>query len=51
MNAASHVVVNIAPGIATEIVCAFDRRGIRNGPRGFSIFVYPGEAAPRRPAA
>ena len=44
MNAASHVVVNIAPGMATEVVCSFDRKGVRTGLRGFSIFVYPGEA-------
>ena len=43
MNAASHVVVNIAPGMATEVVCTFDRKGVRTGLRGFSIFVYPGE--------
>ena len=44
MNAASHVVVNIAPGMATEVVCTFERKGVRQGLRGFSIFVYPGEA-------
>ena len=44
MNSASHVVVNIAPGMATEVVCTFDRKGARQGLRGFSIFVYPGEA-------
>ena len=44
MNAASHVVVNIAPGMATEVVCSFDRKGVRTALRGFSIFVYPGEA-------
>lgn len=44
VNAASHVVINVAPGMATEVVCSFDRRGARTGLRGLSFFVYPGEA-------
>jgi hypothetical protein len=45
VNSASHVVVNIAPGMATEVVCTFDRKGVRTGLRSFSMFVYPGETA------
>ena len=48
VNAASHVVVNIAPGMATEVVCSFNRKGVRTALRGFSIFVYPGEAIAAR---
>lgn len=40
-NAATHYVINIAPGVATEVVCTFDR-GTRQPLRALSIFVYPG---------
>lgn len=40
-NAATHYVVNIAPGVATEVVCTFDR-GTRQPLRALSIFLYPG---------
>lgn len=40
-NAASQYVVNIAPGIATEVVCTFDR-GLRHPLQALSLFVYPG---------
>jgi len=51
VNSASHVVVNIAPGMATEVVCTFDRKGVRTGLRSFSMFVYPGEVAISAPPA
>lgn len=41
-NAATQYVVNIAPGMATEVVCTFDRKGVRTGLRVLSVFVYPG---------
>ncbi|HEX2574443.1 MAG TPA: hypothetical protein VH877_33145 [Polyangia bacterium] len=44
-NAATQYIVNIAPGMATEVVCTFDRKGARTGLRVFSIFVYPGQPA------
>lgn len=40
-NAATHYVVNIAPGMATEVICSFDR-GVRQGLQALSVFVYPG---------
>lgn len=40
-NAATHYVVNIAPGVATEVVCTFDC-GTRTPLRALSIFLYPG---------
>ncbi len=43
-NAATQYVVNIAPGMATEVVCTFDRKGVRTGLRVLSVFVYPGQA-------
>lgn len=42
-NAASSLAVNVAPGMATEVVCAFDRQGARSGLRAFSFFTHPGE--------
>jgi hypothetical protein len=42
-NAATQYVVNIAPNMATEVVCTFDRKGVRSGLRVLSIFVYPGQ--------
>ncbi len=41
-NAASHFVLNVAPGMATEVVCTFDRKSARAHLRGLSVFVYPG---------
>lgn len=43
-NAATHYVVNIAPGMATEVVCTFDC-GVRTPLRAMSIFLYPGAPA------
>jgi hypothetical protein len=43
-NAATQFVVNVAPGMATEVVCWFDRKGVRTGLRMLSVFVYPGTA-------
>lgn len=47
-NAATHYVVNIAPGMATEVVCTFDC-GTQTPLRALSIFLYPG-AAPAVPS-
>lgn len=51
-NAATHYIVNIAPGVATEVVCTFDRTGSRRDKRlrALSVFLYPG-AAPAQPKA
>jgi hypothetical protein len=43
-NAATNYVINIAPGVATEVVCTFDR-GTRQPLRALSIFLYPGTPA------
>lgn len=43
-NAATNYVINIAPGVATEVVCTFDR-GTRQPLRALSIFLYPGAPA------
>jgi hypothetical protein len=40
-NAAVGYVVNIAPGVATEVVCTFDR-GAKTPLRLVSVFVHPG---------
>lgn len=40
VNAATQYVVNVAPGMATEVVCTFDR-GTRQPLRALSMFVYP----------
>lgn len=45
-NAATHYIVNIAPGMATEVVCMFDC-GVRTSLRALSIFLYPGIQAPQ----
>lgn len=47
-NAASQYVVNVAPGMATEVVCTFDRKGVRAGLRALSVFVHPGQPAVRQ---
>lgn len=41
---ATQFVVNIAPGVATEIVCTFDRRANRVPLRVLSVFVHPGSS-------
>lgn len=43
-NAASQLVVNVAPGIASEVVCTFDVSRSRAGLRALSFFVHPGTA-------
>lgn len=47
-NAASQYVVNIAPGMATEVICAFER-GARQPLRALSVFVYPGAPGQAQP--
>lgn len=42
-NAAATYVVNVAPGIATEVVCTFDR-GAKAPLRLVGVFVHPGAA-------
>ena len=32
--------------MATEVVCTFDRKGVRTGLRVLSVFVYPGQPQP-----
>jgi len=41
-NAATQFVLNVAPGMATEVVCTFDRKTARASLRALSVFVYPG---------
>ncbi len=50
-NAATQYIVNIAPGMATEVVCTFDRKGVRTGLRVLSVFVYPGAPVAAAPPA
>jgi len=45
-NAATQFVMNVAPGMATEVVCTFDRKGARGLLRTVSMFLYPGLHAP-----
>ncbi len=49
-NAATQFVLNVAPGMATEVVCTFDRKNARSPLRALSVFVYPGGAA-QQPAS
>jgi hypothetical protein len=42
VNAATQFVLNVAPGMATEVVCTFDRKTARASLRALSVFVYPG---------
>jgi len=42
VNAATQFVLNVAPGMATEVVCTFERRSARSSLRALSVFVYPG---------
>jgi hypothetical protein len=48
-NAAAGYVVNVAFGMATEVVCMFDR-GTRVPLRLVGVFVHPGQAALHQPA-
>jgi hypothetical protein len=41
-NAATQFVLNVAPGMATEVVCTFERKAARSSLRALSVFVYPG---------
>jgi hypothetical protein len=43
-NAATQFVLNVAPGMATEVVCTFDRKTARGALKALSVFVYPGAA-------
>jgi hypothetical protein len=43
-NSAHQYVVNIAPGMATEVICTF-QSGARQPLRALSLFVYPGSPA------
>jgi len=43
-NAATQFVLNVAPGMATEVVCTFDRKSARSNLKALSVFVYPGAA-------
>ena len=43
-NAATRFVLNVAPGMATEVICSFDRKGARGTLRSVSMFLYPGRA-------
>jgi hypothetical protein len=45
-NAATQFVMNVAPGMATEVVCTFDRKGARGLLRTVSMFLYPGSQVP-----
>ncbi len=51
VNAATQFVLNVAPGMATEVVCTFDRKSARAGLRALSVFVYPGQAQQQLPTA
>jgi hypothetical protein len=44
-NAATQFVVNVAPGMATEVVCTFDRKIVKAPLRMLSVFVHPGTTA------
>jgi hypothetical protein len=50
-NAVTQFVLNVAPGMATEVVCTFDRKSARASPRALSVFVYPGGQAQPEAAA
>ncbi len=49
-NAATQFVLNVAPGMATEVVCTFDRKSARASLRALSVFVYPGGEAQKQQA-
>jgi hypothetical protein len=44
-NSATQFVANVAPGMATEVVCTFDRKQAKAPLRMLSVFVHPGTAA------
>jgi len=44
-NSATQFVCNVAPGMATEVVCTFDRKVAKAPLRMLSVFVHPGTAA------
>ena len=44
-NSATQFVCNVAPGMATEVVCTFDRKQAKAPLRMLSVFVHPGTAA------
>lgn len=46
VNAATQYIVNVAPGMATEVICTFDR-GARQPLRALSMFVHPGSSPPK----
>jgi hypothetical protein len=48
-NAAAGYVVNVAHGMATEVVCTFDR-GSKTPLRLVGVFVHPGQAAAQQPS-
>jgi hypothetical protein len=48
-NAAGYLCLNVAPGMATEVICAFDRQKARAPLGMLSVFVHPGAAAQSRP--
>ena len=49
-NAATQFVLNVAPGMTTEVVCTFDRKSARASLRALSVFVYPGGEAQKQQA-
>jgi hypothetical protein len=51
-NNAAQFIVNLAPGMASEVVCTFDRKGAKVPLKILSCFVHPGLAAhPAGPVA
>ena len=42
--AANYASFSVAPGVATEVICGFDRTSTRAGTRCFSFFEHPGAA-------
>jgi len=49
-NAATQFILNVAPGMATEVVCTFDRKTARGVLRALSVFVYPGQGQQQQQA-
>ncbi|HJZ85626.1 MAG TPA: hypothetical protein VKN99_10665 [Polyangia bacterium] len=47
-NSATQFIVNVAPGMATEVVCTFDRKQAKAPLRMLSVFVHPGTTAARQ---
>ncbi len=50
-NAATQFVLNVAPGMATEVVCTFDRKSAKGALKALSVFVYPGGQAQQQAQA